>query len=368
MASPEPIARSGKKKLLFFLAVLVVLCFGFDGGVKEVVFKDNLLERRIRAELKAPLTPENLAGMTEFYGYGIKYLDGIEYCVNLRSLTLRGGSISDLSPLRGLKKLEEINLYNNLIRSVEPLQDLPALESLDLTLNLIHDLRPLSRLPRLRYLHLSGNRIFNLNPLGQMPQLEKLSLGANPFSDISPLSNLKNLLILDLREERTYARSEENNKWPVINYLFGVQFAIMEEALNRANSVNVLYSFAGRVTRTQGIIALKPLAGCVKLTNLHLDGNRIHDLGPLAAMKQMGQLTVPENFITDLSPIMRMENLSDLNLEQNLIRDLQPLLSMGRMGKLKKTELHLSGNPLSRKARSEQLPELKQLALKVTFK
>ncbi|HUT56014.1 MAG TPA: leucine-rich repeat domain-containing protein [bacterium] len=352
-------------KMVFSFSALL-FCIASVNGEREVVFKDEHLQTQVKEQLNAPLTPENLAAMTYLHAFDVEHLEGIEFCVNLQDLNLSGGRISDLHPLGDLKSLRELNLSNNLILSVEPLSGLTALESLDLGLNLIRDLRPLAGLTKLRELALYGNRIFDLRPLAGMTQMRILDLSANPLFDLGPLSHLKNLESLALMQERTFSWAD-GVKFPIAQYVLGVQFAVMEGALNPANSMNVLNSYAGRITRTIGVINISPLAGCEKLKGLLLGANRVHDLRPLGGLKELTWLSVPENFITDLTPLTGMEEVEGLRLEQNLITDLEPLLVLGRAGKLKNAEIHLVLNPLSLRARKQQLPELKRYARVVTF-
>jgi internalin A len=64
--------------------------------------------------------------------------------------------------------------------------------------NNITDISPLRNLVNLRELDLSENEISNLTPLENLVNLEKLNLCYNNIIDISPLENLINLKELDL--------------------------------------------------------------------------------------------------------------------------------------------------------------------------
>ncbi|MCL2070813.1 MAG: leucine-rich repeat domain-containing protein [Oscillospiraceae bacterium] len=76
---------------------------------------------------------------------------------------------------------------NGKISDITPLRDLTNLRELDLSFNQISDLSPLYRLTNLRSLHLKFNQISDISPLCMMFRLEYLDLNTNPLRDISPL-------------------------------------------------------------------------------------------------------------------------------------------------------------------------------------
>jgi arylsulfatase A-like enzyme len=99
------------------------------GGVDEVVvFSDAALEAAVRGAIgipSAPLLVSDLAS-TEFTALsadaaGIRSLGGIEYCVNLTSLSLADNAIEDIGPLAGLRRLGSLNLAGNAITDASPL-------------------------------------------------------------------------------------------------------------------------------------------------------------------------------------------------------------------------------------------------------
>ena len=76
----------------------------------------------------------------------IRDLTGLEFAVNLKTLSLRHNEIRDVSPLANLRNLETLDLTDNRIRNVSPLAQLTNLKTLDLTDNPIADATPLIRL------------------------------------------------------------------------------------------------------------------------------------------------------------------------------------------------------------------------------
>ena len=134
----------------------------------------------------------------------IRDLTGIEYATELTVLNLgyvltTGGrvnsnNISDLSPLSGLIKLTELNLFRNTIADLSPLSNLTELRVLDISGNsYISDLSPLSGMTGMRTLHLYTNDVSDLSPLSGMTELRWLDLSSNLIWDISPLASLTEL-------------------------------------------------------------------------------------------------------------------------------------------------------------------------------
>ncbi|MEA3444397.1 MAG: leucine-rich repeat domain-containing protein [Bacteroidota bacterium] len=98
---------------------------------------------------------------------GIEFLDGIKHCKHARNINLNGNSISDITDLLGLKRIEELYLADNQISYIDILSRLYNLKKLDISNNNIDDISPLNELPNLQYLNVIGNHIPN-------QQIEKL--------------------------------------------------------------------------------------------------------------------------------------------------------------------------------------------------
>ncbi|NLZ32038.1 MAG: leucine-rich repeat domain-containing protein [Firmicutes bacterium] len=100
---------------LWFCLVLLLAGCAYIKGLckinKAVEFADPKLEEAVRAALDKPageLTVKDLSGLEELYapGHDISDLGGLEHAANLRHLNLYRNRIDDLTPLRGLEKLD----------------------------------------------------------------------------------------------------------------------------------------------------------------------------------------------------------------------------------------------------------------------
>jgi hypothetical protein len=113
-------------------------------------------------------------------------------------LNLNENQITDLSPLKGLTKLETLDLGYNRITDLRPLAELTGLQYLRLFDNEITNISPLAGLTYLTKLRLADNKVTDLSPLKGLTKLEWLELTSNRITDITPLAGLTNLKLLDL--------------------------------------------------------------------------------------------------------------------------------------------------------------------------
>ena len=111
----------------------------------------------------------------------------------MRILTIPDCHITDISPLRGLERLErleELNARGNPISDITPLRGLTTLKGIDLSHCFITDISPLSRLVNLQILQLNHNHIEDARPLVPLTSLHKLEINHNLIVDHSPLDSL----------------------------------------------------------------------------------------------------------------------------------------------------------------------------------
>ena len=94
-------------------------------------------------------------------------LDGVQFCINARSIDMSDNRITDLTHLTGLSNLEELNLSDNQIGYIDALCTLGNLKSLMISNNEIEDISPLLELGRLEYVDLSGNNI-NIEQISEL--------------------------------------------------------------------------------------------------------------------------------------------------------------------------------------------------------
>ena len=158
-----------------------------------------------------PITPSEMATLTrlEARNANISDLTGLEYATNLGALWLDGeevtggiwrnsNSVSDLSPLAGLTRLEELDLWKNAVSDISPVAALTQLTHLGLLGNAVSDISPVAGLTNLETLSLDSNSISDISAVAGLTNLRRLQLNNNFISDISAVVGLTNLMRMRL--------------------------------------------------------------------------------------------------------------------------------------------------------------------------
>lgn len=200
------------------LLVLSVLTLTRVHAQDIVHFPDPALDHTFRHALgwpdNVPIPKREVLRLTRLNDRGIiADLTGIEHATNLRSLTLTGNDIYDISLLSGLTKLERLLIQGNPIQDISPLSNLTNLRVLNLgNIEGLVDISPLAVLTRLEHLNLSEcETIVDITPLASLTQLQILSMDNNQIIDISPIRHLTNLTLLSLRNNRIADMSPISN-------------------------------------------------------------------------------------------------------------------------------------------------------------
>ncbi|HWP97009.1 MAG TPA: leucine-rich repeat domain-containing protein [Syntrophomonadaceae bacterium] len=246
---------------------------------------------------------------SQYFDPMIKNISGLEYAVNLKKLHLENSEIADLSPLKGLALLQEIEVAGNQlgtadlsplatlpqltklalegcnISSISSLHGISTLKTLVLYNNSITNIDALDNLTGLNYLDLNGNSITNINALGNLTGLAYLDLSSNPITDLTPLGSLSGLEHLGLG----------NTGASGIGFLSGLT-SLKELGLSNNNIAN-----------------LEPLQGLTSLQFLDLSDNLISDPEPLQGLSSLQNLNLGKNCITDLNPILHFTWLNQLH-------------------------------------------------------
>lgn len=179
-----------------------------DAKLKEIINKE-LGKNRDKLE---DITVEDMQSLKELSSDSLDFLkndggeanrvitniSGLEYAVNLERLDLSENRISDLTPIKNLRKIKFLELFRNNIKDLKPLSTLKELEHLDIYNNSgITDTTPISGLTKLKWIdmHYCNRRTapVNVEPLGKLINLEYLSIDDNFVSDINFTKKLVNL-------------------------------------------------------------------------------------------------------------------------------------------------------------------------------
>ena len=176
----------------------------FAQGVPEktVLFPDPNLEQAIREVIHRPTGPilnVDLLGIKELdlSALDIKDLTGIEYCRDIKAMTINDAQIADFSAISGMRGILWLYLENDHISDISFLSDLRALRILDLVENNVADLSPVAGFPWLWKVFLTGN---NVRSLVSLPSGREFFLAGNPITSLKPLLDSPHLRVLDISD------------------------------------------------------------------------------------------------------------------------------------------------------------------------
>ncbi|WP_409340739.1 leucine-rich repeat domain-containing protein [Paenibacillus sp. MBLB4367] len=291
---------------------------------------DGSITRKEMADRSDPLHMGTGLGTLGLGRQGITDLTGLEYAVNVTSLSLESNNLTDISPLAKMGNLETLSLDFNEIGDLSPLSGLSKLRLLAASSNRISDLRPLASMGSLEYIYFQDNKISDMSPLSQLKNLKIVQFFKNEISDLSPLSGLKSLQEINMRANRVSSL----------------------KALSSLSSVQRLFLSFNQIRD------VSPLSAMSGLQELHLDINEIGDVTPLAGLTGLRELYLEENQVGDISALAGMTNLERLDLSINRISDVRALAAMAKM-----KNLYVFNNQISDISPLASLTALKEASL-----
>ena len=211
--------------------------------------------------------------------------------INLKSISLAYNKFCDISYLKYLRNLIELNMNSNCLESLASIEKHTQLKILELQYNNLENIENIKNLDKLIKLDLSRNRLKSIKSLSCNVNLIELSLRCNNIEDISSLEKLVNLRKLNL---------DHNN-----------------------------------------LVNTEAFKYLVNLKELHLSYNKIDNLIWLSNLKSINKLGLSYNKIKDISPLKNLLTLKYLWLNQNQISDILPLITLFN------TIVYMGTNPIN---------------------
>ena len=227
----------------------------------------------------------------------IRSIVGLEKAVNLKQLTISGnfedsqGALSDISPLRELKKLELLRLSHNDIIDISPVEGLT----------------------NLKHLFLSHNQIKNIDAVKNLTNLESLdfarNIGEERISDISAIANLTKLKLLGLSDANIPDISVLRNLVNLETFMANDSKIEDISVLKNAKNLKILYLDKNKIT---DVSVVKDL---VELTELYLRNNNISEID-FSKLTKLSDVNVQGNKISDYSSLEKLTALKYVNLSK----------------------------------------------------
>ena len=263
--------------------------------------------------------------------------------------------VRDLTPLKDLKNLTQLDLGYTQVRDLTPLKDLKNLTHLDLSATSVRDLTPLKDLNNLTQLNLNGTPVHDFTPLKNLRNLTQLDLLGTQISDLTSLKDLKNLTQLDLR------RTPVSDLTSLKDLKSLTQLGLWETKVSDLSPLKDLNNLTQLDLSVTSVRDLSPLKDLNNLTQLNLNGTPVHDFTPLKDLNNLTQLDLLGTQISDLGSLKNLKNLTQLNLAYTKISVLSPLKDLNNI-----TQLNLKFTPVHNFTPLKDLRNLTQLNLAYT--
>lgn len=279
---------------------------------------------------------------------------------NITELSARVRGITSIESLRYFTSLEELDLYGNRITDFSVLAELPSLKKLNIAKNYNVltsntsgasglDLTPLKGLVLLEELDASDNMLTDLTVLGSLSALQTLTLANNRITDISPLAGCKSLTYVDL--SYNYGLNSDNTERGIsdLSPLFeNTQLRTLiagHNLISDVEGIEALEELSYLDLTDNYLDSLAPLAEAASLETVLLHSNALTSLDPLAGNTTIRTLDVSLNMISNFDAINTMPALRSLTWEQNNIQDYSAIDAFEeRMSALQNRRQKLQGN------------------------
>lgn len=290
----------------------------------------------------------------------VSSIKGLEYCKNLKTLTISSGEIPDDN--------EEIRYSKGAIKDLTPLSNLKKLELLRLSHNEISDVSPLKDLTRLKYLYISHNNISDISSLKDLTNLENFDFAVNKISEMSVVKNFKKLNLLDIYSNKisdisyvkeleniTYLRADNNN----IENISALKNLKLLENLDLGNNKIKDISVIDGLTKLTKL-SLKGnnldsfnLTNITKVEDLNLENNKISDISFLGKLTKLASLNLNKNNVENIDAVSNLKDLVYLYLNKNNVENIDALKSLSKL-----SNVVLSNNKISDISALKDLNEL----------
>jgi Leucine-rich repeat (LRR) protein len=250
------------------------------------------------------------------------------------ALALTAATNTDLSTLRDLKNLTELDIQNALVTEISMLGGLENLKELNANgaANLT-DVLALRGLKKLRSLNFGATKVKDVSAWGGLKDLTILNLAGTDVEDISSFHSLTNLTELNLY----MAKVKDVSPLGDLKKLTDLQ-------LTGCEGVQDISSFRGleslRELRLNGthVKDISALAGLENLKELYLSDTNVSDVSALSKLKNLTLLALNNTEVKDVSALAGLENLKELFLVRTKVTDVSVLLNL-------KNHLQIFGAP-----------------------
>lgn len=134
----------------------------------------------------------------DFTYTGITDIEWVKWLPNIEIMRVYCNAIQDISPIGFLKKLKQVFFFDCGLSDVSVFKKLPDITGVAINMNMISDITPLEGCKNITYLDAHTNKITDISALTGMTKMRYLTLAENNISDISALAGMDAITHLTL--------------------------------------------------------------------------------------------------------------------------------------------------------------------------
>ena len=274
-----------------------------------IVWSDKEVERQVREQAKKPEGDIWLSDLwdicvIELEGEEVYSIKDLSVLLNLNSLSLINTSVTDLSPVAGLKVLFNLRIEGGDSRILDSAGQLKYVHELSLRGLQIDSLDSLKGLKQMGIIWLYDMPVQDIEAVKYMKDLKKFLAHNTLINDISPLKNLKEL------------------KWLEI---FNSEVSEIPD-LSGAKKLRMILLYNNKIEK---IVALPK-----SLQVLEMPYNNLKSDENIKTAKNLHILNLNHNELKTITEISSLENLVELGLSNNNLKEIGPLKSAKGMLRL----------------------------------
>lgn len=279
----------------------------------------------------------------------IEDISVLKYVITLEELEIANTNIDNIAVVANMKNLQKLNISNTMVNrltdikscptitslkangckisNISVLQDMPQITILDISNTSVRDLSPLQSLISLQSLNISGTPVSNLQALSELQNINELYCSNTNIKDLSPLNGHHKLskIYCDNTKIKTNEASDFSNSNPFTLVIYDT------EALeNWWNGLPIYWKavFAQQI-KLDSNPTTEQLHKIINMQELDLSGNPyMQNLMPVSRLTNLKSLNIANTEISSLLAIQALAKLETLNLKETYINSLEPLKDM----------------------------------------
>ena len=293
---------------------------------------------------------EKINTKLDLYGFdSIKNLKGIQNFHKLETLRVSCDGVTDISSLKGLKSLKDLEIGCNKLNNLKGIESLPKLEKINIYAGIFKSLDGLKDLPVLNNVVINCDKLNSLKGLEQAPNTTNLEICSKDLEDTSKIRSLTKLKTLNLQGCSSIQKLQGLEK---LNFLeeidvSGCSKLISLQGTPNPNVFGTVSSYSRKenpgldvnfsncsslkdITALKGISKIENLSfsGCPSITktegleNIEIDDLSCHDCN-INILQNLNNLKVKTLYlylnksVTSLEGLKVWESVTHLNINSN---------------------------------------------------